>query len=293
VFLQSANLGLQRLYAIDTHQSLNDRITIAWYANFEREAPHRPSSRLYYRPGPHTLAQALRAADIKPSILWDSMGKMLFLSLPPPMLGIGQEPNAISRFIGIKDNGNDSEMAFQSDRNVVNMALYESNMKGPNKDGQRIGPQAGASDQLWVSLPDGKLVAISRNGNVSKVIDLSKMLNANFTITSKMMTVKNKDVEEDFLIFGIHVPSKSDTFRRLAQQLSGGHRADSDYYIVGYDTPENLGMPLAWMIPTPDNMPVTGQIVGVPGTEAGAKDRIIAFAGDDKAAKLFSIAAKS
>ncbi|WAR02780.1 hypothetical protein MAR_009338, partial [Mya arenaria] len=155
-----ANLGLQRLYAIDMLLSMDDRTHIAWSATFEKErVSARGASKLRFRP--KMTAQRLYRklhdpAVLKPSILWDAAISTVYVSLPPPMLP-GVMGNGIDMLYAIKDTGNDTELVFKTAHTATNMVLFDTS-----------GPVGNAADQLWISLSDGKLLAIEKSGVVGK-----------------------------------------------------------------------------------------------------------------------------
>lgn len=293
-----SNLGIQRLYAIDTIDSVSERIRIAWYANFEKEQPgdNGPSLRFRQKFSYRRFVRKLRDTSVqKPSLLWDNSHKMLYVSLPPPMLSTKLSylrfkrrvpANDMDYLLGIKDMGNDSAIVFKTSHSAYNMVLYESNMVSTN-----------AGPQLWISLRDNKLLAVEPTGVISKVIDVSKILKTNFTITSKISTARAKEIEEDILIFGIQVTNPTDEFKRLVQLQGIDTSQDTPTcYLIGVDTPENgqdVLQPesMVWMIPTPDDTVVQGQIIGLKSGDSGGNDQLIAFSqSEGKFAKIFSVA---
>lgn len=240
----------------------------------------------------------------EPSLLFDVVNSMIYVSLPPPELGIGA--SAMSTFWGLKDNGHYSDVIFRSYRTVTNMVLFEvgsshsevdnadsveekrpiskttfsrqhheSNVERrlPNQDV----PYAGS--QLWVSLDDGKLCAVEKDGNISKILDLPAMLKTDVQITSKMVTVRNNTYGEDILILGIKIMNSTAEFK-IFLRSHNVTQTNATAFLIAIDTPENADdsqFPVVWLSPTPDNSIVTGQIVGVPGNDI-KPDRLIYFA---------------
>ena len=264
-----------------------DRLVIAWYANFEKETTQQ---NLKFRP--RSLRQRLikkikqRSTVQKPILLWDNFRQTVYISLPPPMLGTSGKENGIESMIGLRDFGNYSSQVFKVGRSASNMVLYERNT------GTRQ-PPSNAGAQLWVSLTDSKLVAIEPDGNASKTIDVSKIIKTNFTITSKITSARAREVDEDFLIFGIKVTQPTEEFRNLVESYGvDTSNGTPTYYVVGVDTPENVrgDYSMVWMVPTPDDTEVNGQLIGIKGDNSGRKDQIIAFAQvDGKFGKIFTI----
>ncbi|XP_045173464.1 uncharacterized protein LOC123535017 [Mercenaria mercenaria] len=286
---QVANLGLQRLYAIDAFERMADRLVIAWYANFEKETAAVVQQSLKFKPKSfqkRLIHKIKRETQRKPSLLWDSFHRTVFVSLPPPVLSTREGQNGIESLIGIKDLGNNSALVFKVERSASNMVLYERN-SGSMK------PPANAGAQLWISLPDSKLLAIEPDGNISKAIDVSKILKTNFTITSKISSARSREIDEDFLIFGIKVTTPTEEFQKLVESYGiDTSEATPTCYVVGVDTPENTNVPnsMVWIVPTPDDIEVNGQIIGIKGDNTGRKDQIIAFAQmEERYGKIFSI----
>ena len=310
---QPSILGLQRLYAIDVFDRMNDRIKVAWYANFEREVTDH--SNVHNNKFPEILRfhpsrwrrRLLRKSRnqpelLTPSLLWDKEASMLFVSLPPPEVDGIQ--NAMSTFWGLKDNGTYAEFVFHSYASVTNMVLFEidstERLKIENNHHKRIPlkqlletvydrsgnsspstnqnvPKAGS--QLWVSLDDGKICAVERDGNISNTIDLPAILKVDFKITSKMVTVRSRMYDEDTLIFGIKLTNSTPGFKTFLMS-HGIAQINATAFLVAIDTPINANIeqfPVWWLVPTPDDIVVTGQIVGVPGTDKRL-DQIIYFA---------------
>ena len=241
---------------------------------------------------------------------------MLFVSLPPPEVDGIQ--NAMSTFWGLKDNGTYAEFVFHSYTSVTNMVLFEidsterplkiesnhqkrthlkkvletgydqSGNSSPSTN-QNV-PNAGS--QLWVSLDDGKICAVERDGNISKTVDLPDILKIDFKITSKMLTVRSRMYEEDTLIFGIKVTNSTSEFKTFLMSR-GIAQINATTFLIAIDTPLNTNIeqfPAWWLLPTPGNTVVTGQIVGVPGTDKRL-DQIIYFAHKEGSySKIVSIA---
>lgn len=226
----------------------------------------------------------------KPSILFDKMANTVYVSLPPPMLSIWRQYDAsleTDRLLGVKDMGNDSSLAFKTSQSAMNMVLYESN-------NEHSTPPTNAGNQLWVSSQDCKLVAIGKLGDVSKVIDVNELLETNCTITSKITTARSREVDEDFLVFGVHVSEPSQQFSQITSLFNvDGSMATPKNYVIGIDTPENdikNGMPLSFMIPTPDDTSVFGQVIGIPDSDNDGKDQLVVFSQiEGEFGKIFTI----
>ena len=229
---------------------------------------------------------------------------MIFVNLPAPEEN--DNLNVMSTFWGLKDNGTYAESIFHSYTAVTNMVLFEldaaeripavsdlTKRTRPKKlqetNIEQNAPNAGS--QLWVSLDDGKICAVERDGNFSKVLDLPAMLKADLKITSKILTVRSRLYEEDTLIFGIKVTNSTIGFKSFLVS-HGVIQMNTTAFLVAIDTPLNAGVdqfPVLWLVPTPDDTVVTGQIVGVPGTDKRL-DQLIYFAQKDGYfAKIVSI----
>lgn len=276
---------------------MTDRLTIAWYANFEKE-----TSKSYGQDTlkfiPSTFAERLKTVrldpfTIKPSILLDKAINTIYISLPPPMLLHAVEYDSDidlgeNSLFAIKDTGNDSALVFKTSHSATGMALYESNLA------TTVDPPSNAADQLWITLADCKILAIEKLGNISKVIDLANILKTNCTVTSKMTTARARDADEDFLVFGINVQQPTNTFLEVAAKFGINlNKETSKNYVIGIDTPENHdnnGMPVSFLIPTPEDTKVFGQIIGVKTIDNERKNQLIVFSQtDEKAAKIFTI----
>ncbi|KAL4223810.1 hypothetical protein ACF0H5_017275 [Mactra antiquata] len=288
------NLGLQRLYAIDTFSRMTGRIEIAWYANFERESRQKNSKTgpLRYRPKSwrRKLRRTLKNEALpKPSILYDKFLNTIYISLPPPMLRNGRDtPNAMEYLIGVKDLNNDSALVFRAPRSGINLVAYEMNTQEP---------QPNAGDQLWVSVTDGNLLAIGRDGNISKAIKLEDVLKTKFKITSKLTVMRAREADEDFLVFGIEVEETPEEFLNVLEHFNiKTSEPTPTKFVLGVDTPENDKassrpfFPLAWMVATPDDSVVNGQIIGIQSTDASTKDMLVVFSQvEGKFGKYFTI----
>ena len=238
---------------------------------------------------------------------------MIFVSLPPPE--VDGNPNAMSTFWGLKDTGTDTDLVFHTYMSVTNMVLFEidATKRKSNDLADHFHPTAlpgtiydetgngspstdenepYAGSQLWVSLDDGKICAVERNGNISKTIDLAAILKVEFKITSKMVTIRSRLYDEDTLIFGIKVTNSTNEFKTILMS-HGIAQTNATTFLVAMDTPLNADvakLPLWWMVPTPDDTVVTGQIVGVPGTEKRG-DQIVYFGSKEGAfSKVVSVA---
>lgn len=264
-----------------------DRMSIAWYANFEKERRQQASQALHYIPKSFKHYIGSKQYDLsvrKPSLLLDSAIETVYVSLPPPMSVPRPSEGSLSgddRLVAVRDTGNDSAMVFTTSHSVQNMALYERNM-GTN-----------AGDQLWASVSDCKLLAVDKNGNISKVIDVAEILKADCTITSKLTTARAREVDEDMLLFGIHVPNATEEFTQLSAMFGVDVTKETQkHYVIAIDTPENApgseGMPVVFMIPTPEDTQVFGQIIGFKRDDG--KSQLVVFSQTEgQFGKIFTI----
>lgn len=204
------------------------------------------------------------------------------MALPPPMLSGSRSPGG-DRLFAIKDTGREGSMVFQAQLSAQNMLMYD---RSPSN----------AVAQLWASAPDGRLLAIDmKTGVVAHILDMPAILKTNFTITSKITTARGRGVDEDFLLFGINVPQPTAAFKRmLSSHGVDVTRETPANYVIGVDTPENeQGMPLAWILPTPEETVVFGQIIGIKGDGSSVPDQLIVYSQiEQKVAKIFSIIAQ-
>ncbi|KAH3888808.1 hypothetical protein DPMN_012847 [Dreissena polymorpha] len=283
-------LGLQRLYAIDTSTSLANGMKIVWHANFENELPYSNVLSASLRFGSESYARRLTStlrdpSVLKPSILWDAAVETIYLALPPPMLP-GSRLQGGDRLFAIQDTGKEGSMVFQAQISVQNMVMY---------DGSADRNPSNAADQLWVSAPDGRLLAMKKTGVIGHVLDMPAILKTNFTITSKITTARGRGVDEDFLLFGINVQQPTAAFKSILSSYGVEVMSETPAnYVIGVDTPENIkGMPLAWILPTPEDTVVFGQIIGIKGDGSSIPDQLIVYSQiKQKFAKIFSIIAQ-
>jgi len=272
---------MHRLYAIDINVTMRDRTVVAWVVNFERES-HSPetSSTLRFKPKHPKSSYSQQDESSKAAVIWDDPQSTLYVSVPSPGMVEGSE-DGLDMLYAIRDEGNITSMVYKMAASAVNMVMFDTT-HGP----------VNAADQLWISQSGGKLVAIEKSGKIGKIIDLQELVKANLTITSKISTTRARFAEEDFFVFGINVPQPTNEFLSLAADYGVDVSKDKPHnYVVGIDTPENAhdGMPLAWMVATPEDLRVFGQIVGVPG-DANTSDQIIVYAQETEImAKIFSI----
>ncbi|XP_045190958.1 uncharacterized protein LOC123547769 [Mercenaria mercenaria] len=266
----------RRLYAIDVHQSISNRITIAWHVDFQNK--HKLTNKTQYKDTNYVIkSDAMRehvlgdtVTNRKASLIWNRYNNTLYVIIPPNNAE-NDSPNILS---GIHDKGGDGEIIFQSRLDVLHMAMFVSD----HCDTIDETKYSAINPKLWVVTQDSKIHQISEEGVSVHVIDLNYLFNISVSLTTKMSLVKNSDTDNDVLIFGIKYKIGYPNVIRENEQTT---------FVVAIDTSTNK---VLWMVPIPENMTARGQITGVSGADMREKDQLIVYAETaGKNAKIFSI----
>lgn len=277
--LQDTHLNInnarnRRLYAIDVHQTISNRITVAWYKDFPYSvdlsdiAPHKG---ITYVKG-NTIRQKMhlseKFASGNASLLWNRYNKTIYLLTPTVNTSLR------SYLLGVHDKGREGEVIFQSRLEVLQMAMFVSNhcerravCDPSGETGDRVtGPT------LWAVTQSSEIHQVTNEGVSVRVINLKSLFNTSVAMTTKLALVRHSDSDNDVLLFGIKM---SDKFNKPAT------------YVVALDTTTDG---ILWKVPVPGNMIPFGQISGVSGKDMRAKDQIIVYAETPgKNAIIFSI----
>lgn len=298
---------MQRLYAIDIYARMVDRLHITWYYNFEREEGgrrkeakprkfeegvfdfntntnqdviHSPDNVLRFKPSPPTV-------DGEPLIMADVQREIVYVILPAP------EYNAdMGRmFWAIKDGGGNSTMLYKRTISAARMAMYEVNgsfkkqtskLEGENKIKssillEKITKQETVNEvsniPVWLLAESRNLIykIMPMDGSIASTFNLTSMLGGQATVTSDIMVTRDSDNSMDSVIFGVTIMKPS-----------------SQNYVISMDA----GGKINWMVPTPSNAAVIGQIAGIAAEGSNSADMFVAFGqttGSDLTSVVFGI----
>ena len=258
-------LHIQRLYAVDVRHSLDNRIKVAWYYNFQ--GINKPS-----------LSQNTSREQ---NLMWDSVNSLLYMKIPTS----SNNPTK-STFYALKDSGNFSLLAFHFNIDVQHMAKFEA-----NTDANEMQMGSNVSTFLWLASLNGTLSAITGNGSIVRQIDMAKILRSDVIITSKVVVARSIVNGSDILVFSVQAKTVTSDFISILKHynISG---PDVSSLIIAVDAtvdPESNDV-ILWMFPVSGNMQVKGQVSGSRGVANQRKDQIIFYAEEEgKTAKVFSI----
>ncbi|KAL4232281.1 hypothetical protein ACF0H5_009852 [Mactra antiquata] len=260
-----------RLYAIDVRESIDNRITIAWYIDIKDENKMTEKSR-YHREHdtPDKKPKVKKSDDVitdstTQALLWNRYNKTVYVVLGTE---IGTSVKVLS---GVRDLGKTAKIEFQASVDVKSMAMFVSD---------HCEDSVGSEPYLWVTTTSNLIQQISSEGNIVRTINMSTLFNASVTITSKLSVIRNSDVDKDLLVLGI-----------AANTLSSRREMDTKTYVVAMDTMlETSPAMVIWSIPLPDKMVARGQIAGRNGLDVTCPDHLIVYADDTNVtAQIYSI----
>lgn len=297
---------MQRLYAIDIYARMVDRLHITWYYNFEREEGgrrkeaksrkfeegvfdfntntkqdviHSQDNVLRFKPSPPTV-------DGEPLIMADVQREIVYVILPAP------EYNAdMGRmFWAIKDGGGNSTMLYKRTISAARMAMYEvngsfkkqtSNLEGENKIKSSILLEKIKQETVnevsdipvWLLAESRNLIykSMPMDGSIASTFNLTSMLGGEATVTSDIIVTRDSDDSEDNVIFGATIM-----------------KASSQNFVISMDASGKIN----WMVPTPSNVAVIGQIAGIAAEGSNSDDMFVAFGqttGSDLKSVVFGI----
>ena len=288
----------QRLYAIDVHQRMTKIITIAWYYSFQPFKSILDSeirTRTVY-----SVNNKVSAADtsgkaknrgvswnhmhtgliMKQAIMWDGTTKRIYVIIKPanPLAFNG------SLFLALKDNGKNATLDFDLGIPVDHMTTFEHNtgVSGTSKGNSY-------ADSVWLGLNNGTILSMSKNGSITRWINLRDLLKANVTITSEIMTTRANDSESDTLLMAVRLSNPgTECFTKLNEYGITDRNVRSLIIAIGTSSTEPSD--ILWMVAVPGNLEVKGQIAGSLSLDTKQKDRIVFYAEQSgKSASIIAI----
>lgn len=269
--LQKSELSMRRLYAVDIFNVLSGKLKVAWYYNFEKLSYSK-----YDIPIKHNVDGVS-----PPQILLNTDTETLYVNLPP----LQYTENAIHLLCGFKDylNSTVPTTLFKTPQSVSQLSMYESGIgrletlktenHGQGVPLQGIHRPRGAINEnsdtingsvLWAVSTDKSLILklSPTDGSVLSQISLKNIFDMPAMVTSRIMVAKSKSPPGEFLIFGIDVSpsngSVSKTFKNLCNNLLTNPHLR--YYVVSIQL---TNLVVNWVIDTPNQYPVVGQIAGI------------------------------
>ncbi|KAL3886197.1 hypothetical protein ACJMK2_026206 [Sinanodonta woodiana] len=273
--VKSSILEMRRLYAIDMYHRMADRLTVAWYFNLMNLS--QTDQKLTFGTKlkkEDRLKGTLKDDTMDYSLLYDYQTGTVFVGLPPPVESSSgrTEGQSTGTFWGIKDTGNNADLVFKKFMPISSMAKYEANddrseklnIHGDMGNSRNFLKPGTSRGNLWAAAPRGVIYGFNpTNGQLTKTINITEALNAvSATITSKLMVARRNDTSSDILIFGIAVTESIPDFREYMASI-GVSDLSTLNFLVAYDTSMIVDK-VIWMIPTPQNTEINGQIVGIP-----------------------------
>lgn len=261
----------KRLYAIDVHRSISNRITVAWFINVPHKPTHLDNST--YNKTKYDMKEMTKqhsapsvSSDSGSSLIWNRYNNTIYI------MTSSSESDSNTILYGVTDNGDVGKLVFQSNLDAQSMAMFVSDhCERGHETKERI-----SDSILWVLTKDSKIHQVSKQGVSVRVIDLNILFNMSVTVTTKVSLTRNSDMDADILIFGVVLSS---TNKKETISLSS--------YIVAVDTNTEK---ILWTVPIPDSMIARGQISGVSGADMREKDQLIVYTEiKGKSAKIISI----
>ena len=294
------SLVMQRLYAIDIHDRMANIITVAWYYNLQQHIHYsepRQKKRmmtltdtLLFQPAYKKLRGSKRNPNsiplMKQSLMFDGTNSMVYAIVSSLNKNGKEQSNSDDVFMAFKDTGNSPSLEYKIGQPIVHMAKFEQNTGNTNKRGK----EGNHTSSLWLLLKDGRIMALSSSGNVFKHLNISAVLEANVSITSKVVLARENDSGTDTLIMGIQLSNiSSKCITKLRHYGIAGDNVTSLVIAIDASAESNMKS-ILWMVKVPGNMEVKGQISGSMGADTRRKDRIIFYAEETgKTAKVMAI----
>lgn len=303
----SKNVEMQRLYAIDIHQRMAEIMTIAWYYDLTMDdkilginrrnlkESERMPKKIYEKPtvvkaenrGPRKLPDNSLAQQ--QNLMWDEANDRIYVIAPPLYQGQRSKSRTHYTFWALNDLGDNASIAYAYPvLPVTHMTMFEK-----NTDINREGKRQDAATLPWLSLSYGRIFSVMKNGSQHKMIDLPALLEADITITSKLVTARADDTNSDILILGAKISRQSiksmSIMKKYGIDITEGNVTS---VVIAIDTLADsyVNDVIMWMIQVPGNFEVKGQISGSMGASTQRKDRIIFYAEEaGKSAKIMAI----
>ncbi|XP_048746644.2 uncharacterized protein LOC125659134 [Ostrea edulis] len=288
---EKKELSMQRLYAVDIFNVLSGKLKIAWYFNFERLAKAKSNKRT-----------GDKAISVQPQILINTDTNTLFVNLPP-VQSTGEATHVVW---GFKDDLKSSAptLLFKTPQPVSELALYESSKSVPVNNrtdflhnpwqhfqgvfGPRLSTDPDKATLWAVSTEKELILKLSPlDGSVLQLIRLNILFNMTTTVTSRLMVARTKSSPEDVLIFGIEVtPTRNGVVSEAFIDICRSHSVNPNlkYYVVCLrDAIVN------WIIDTPSECPVVGQITGIKTSDNNKPDMLVVTTNSPDKSEIFAL----
>ena len=309
----SKTVHAQRVYAIDIHNRMADIMTVAWYYQFDNQPDKQLGDGSDRNMGMREYAedailhfkkhaksghetQGLPVLSQTQNLMWDSTNGLLYVIRPPYYNSKYPTGASVSSFWALEDRGNSSALAYKmSSLSVNHMTMFEKNTYPPGEEILNTDKQESkdTANPMWISLSNGKLISLSRNGSVLRAINLSIIFAANVEITSKLTTVRANETSANILIMGVKFSNKSDRFISVMEKYGVYKPAEnitSAVIAVDGALVSSRRDAILWVVPIPGNLTIKGQISGSSGASTRRKDRLVVYAEEEgKSAKVIAI----
>lgn len=285
-------LGMQRLFAIDMKNALDGRLEIAWVYNFENLDPVLPlvGENHQEKRGTPEETRVDSTYGPAPQIMVNSNTNMVYVNLPPPE-GATNAPHLLW---GFKDevNGTSPNLIFKIPQSLSNFAMFESNSgdtgadKLKRKDNSlKLSKNAGEASIWGVSINKKQILKLSpKDGAVVEQINLDSVLNmTSSTVTSKLIVARSSESSPDILIFGVQA-SSSNTDNSKNSTNNNSKMATTQNYVVSL-----IEKTVNWVIKTPNNREVKGQIAGIRRSAVNEADMLVVYTSDSEESEIFGI----
>lgn len=307
-----------------------DRLHVTWYYNFERENSKRTFPDVRNREMFSTDGDVVEMEmtindptfediqvepnenskpmdDLYPSIMFDVATSMVLVNLPMPYSFVPRQ------LIGIKDNGDNATRMYGIPMDLYQMALFDTSTTSLHEKGEfryeekfsSFGPfyneesyversthKQSINSTFWAQLSDFNTIvhidtlsgALLFQKNVSVLLGVSDA-----AITSDVMVARRKGETNDILVFGASILPSAKRGEGFADLRKSHNIAkDSTSFVLGVDGSQ---WRLLWMFQTPNDLPVRGQIAGVP-LFTQMNDILAVFTGNETVSKIFTITSK-
>ena len=266
-----------RVYAIDVHASISDRITLVWnltltsYLSSSLDEPTRDGN---------VFSENMQG------LLFDRVNKLLYVNVRVQSNINNKGGERLNGAIyGINDSG---KMVFvNSETNVQVMTKFVTDHCSTT--GSKSDVSDTVSDSLlWLLTRDQVIQGVDKGGKTVKTYNLNQMFNASVAVTSHVSSVRNSDVDNDTLVFAIVLKkftsakfevNVASSKQSSALKYKSKHVTQTSYVIAidtGKDDTDKAA--ISWMVHVPNNMIVRGQISGAGGADVGMKDQLVAYA---------------
>ena len=325
-------LSYHKLYAIDVFPRMLDRLHTAWslqlelngfdalkfkdqtnlnFRNAKKYSKHKRGNVEYFEQDNFDFDSQPIDYDIQPRVMSTTEIDRIYVSIPPANNG----QNSAGVIYAIKDQAGDSnnQMLFQQAISLAKISMYTpSNLtstpsrirkstfkieKGPWKT--RIARKSWVKNRDIKPLNENRVWGLENNLEILVEIDplngsalshrnIPTIVGKRVRITSHVMVSRRHDAASvEVLIFGIQKmsPEPSHVFSELCDRL--GVADTSTSYMVQLN-----GMEVSWMVASPKDLAIKGQIAGIQNSEEWSddvKDLIVAFSGNGSISNIFGV----